>query len=646
MFLLKKHPNLVATVILAFLAVISVTVSWQESTTMDERAHIPSAYSYVRYGDMRLNPEHPPLLKDLAGLAILPLTPAFPVTDPAWTEGVNEQWVLGDKFLHESGNSADAITFWARLPILAVALLLGVALYLWTRRLAGTAAGLLALTLYAFDPNVIAHDHYVTTDIGIAAFIFFATYFFVRFLQEPTGRNVVLAGLFLGLVQLAKFSAVLLFPIFGIMTLVYAFARIPEPERKETRLRIVFDYLWKFAASVVICFAAVWALYVPNTMNMPGEKIRDVACYVFVKDEYRQNDIHCDRFSDAYAKNVGGKVAFRTVDLMSRNALLKPFGEYLLGVFMVFVRVAGGNTYYFFGTVSNHATPWYFPAAFAFKETVPFLLLLATTSVYTVARAARAAFHKEPSEHYRVRKYVMRHVAQITMAAFVLLYCYVSVTGNLNIGFRHLFPILPFLYLLVAMAAVDAFHRLRECSADARVSQFLINSLSGILVFWIIAIPVLSYPQYLSYYNEAVGGHADGYKYITDSNYDWGQDLKNLKKWVDRYNASCDNDKATTTNCRGISDSRPIDRIRIDYFGGSSPTYYFGDRAVAWHAQLVPEPGWYAVSATFFQESTHKPVEPGVWDYRWLEKYPMVARGGDSIFIFYVPPDSLPQIPE
>ena len=71
MLLLKKYPHVLAGLILSAFFVVSLIVSSQDSTTMDEKAHIPSAYSYVRYGDMRLNPEHPPLLKDLAGLPLL-----------------------------------------------------------------------------------------------------------------------------------------------------------------------------------------------------------------------------------------------------------------------------------------------------------------------------------------------------------------------------------------------------------------------------------------------------------------------------------------------------------------------------------------------------------------------------------------------
>ena len=89
---LKKHAYLIVAGILSLHFILALVISSQESMIYDERAHIPAAYSYVRFGDMRLNPEHPPLLKDLAGLPLLALDLSFPLNSPEWRSGTNEQW--------------------------------------------------------------------------------------------------------------------------------------------------------------------------------------------------------------------------------------------------------------------------------------------------------------------------------------------------------------------------------------------------------------------------------------------------------------------------------------------------------------------------------------------------------------------------
>jgi hypothetical protein len=590
--MLKKNARYIVMGILAIVFVVSLIVSNQESTTMDEQAHIPSGYSYMKYHDMRLNPEHPPLLKDLAGTPLQFMNLKFPTDSKEWQTGINEQWTIGNTFIHS--NNADAVTFWSRFPIVLIALVLGIFIYLWTKEIAGTLAGLFAFILYAADPNVLGHNHYVTTDLGIAATIFISSYFFVHFLKKPIWRNILWAGLFLGIAQLSKFSAVLLFPLFTLIAIVYALA-LPALNRKE-KWKTIGSYAGKYALVILICFASIWILYVFNTWNEPASKIQDVANTVF-------------------SNQGSGKIAKVVVISMSKIGSLKGMSEYLLGVFMVFVRVTGGNTYYFLGKVTNHASRAYFPVVFLIKETIPFLFLIVSALVIYLYQLGKSfprvsglkLFLSESWKKFRT--YLHQGVAYYLAFGFILMYAYLSITGNLNIGFRHLFPILPFAYLLVAKKISEFFH-LEHHDVTKKLATMIIAG----LMIWIILEPIIFFPSYISYFNEAVGGPKNGYKYVTDSNTDWGQDLKRLRNWVNENN---------------------IDKIRVDYFGGSSPEYYLDGKFTPWHSNNVPEAGWYAISAGFLQESIYKDKSPGDRSYEWILKYP-VTRIGDSIFVFYV----------
>jgi predicted membrane-bound dolichyl-phosphate-mannose-protein mannosyltransferase len=623
---LKKHSTKIAFGILLFFFGLNLVVSNQEATTMDERAHIPSGYSYVRYGDMRLNPEHPPLLKDLSGIPLLFMNLDFPLESEEWQNGVNAQWVMGQKFIsclvpEEACNDADLVTFWSRVPIVFVAILLGVFLFIWTRELAGSVAALFALTLYAFDPNIIAHSHYVTTDIGIAAFLFFSFYYFVRFLKDPNKKNIILCGVWLALANLAKFSAVLLFPIFGLFVLLYALSVTKPQEEQMTLFRFKLKQIWlygyKYALIVLLCFVLIWIFYYPHTMNMPGIKLVEVAEQMFP-----------DKQLGPFAKDF--------IKATYDNSFLKPLSAYFLGVFMVFGRVAGGNTYYFLGGVSNQASPWYFPVVFMLKETIPFLFLLVGTTLYSMYCIAKNFYEEKIVGKKKLGVYLgeslKRKIDQYVGVFFILFYSFVSITGNLNIGFRHLFPILPFLYMFIAKVVFDIIKRQKDT-----VTQQISYTLLGIFTFMIIMIPFLSYPSYVSYFNGAFGGHANGYIYVTDSNYDWGQDLKRLKKFVDTHNRCTGGQSTPKDDCSLTTGLPPIDKLRIDYFGGATPEYYFGDMMIPWHAYTTPEPGWYAVSIGFMQESVS--VDPGYKadSYDWLVQYPLVTRTGDSIFVYYVP---------
>ena len=649
---LKKHALWFVAGILIALGAVSLRLAWDDSTTMDEKAHIPASYSYVRYLDMRINPEHPPLIKDLSGLAMLLISPLpnFPVPSTLWDQGDEgidpekhpegpaktwglAQWSFGDQFLFSMGNDPNQVTFFARLPVILITILLGFAIFHWTRELAGTLAGLFALLLYAADPNILGHDHLVTTDIGIAAFVFFSAYFFVRFLKNPSAKNTILSGIFLGLANLAKFSAVTLFPLFGLIVVLYALSKsrpdaIEASQQQQWRWTFFFSLMFKFAGSVLLCFVVIWALYIPNTWNMPVETVQEIARAQF------PNDRTVGRFAESTIVNLSG------------IPLMKPLAQYFLGVFMVFARVSGGNTYYFLGTVSNKATALYFPVVFLMKATLPFLAILGFGFLYglrRIAKVSRADRQSGRAWSEIFARSLQEHTAQYVMLGFVALYSYLSITGNLNIGFRHLFPILPFLYVLGTKAVFDYWKRHR----GNRTTWIVVRGFVFLFAFWIMLIPVFAYPNYLSYFNTALGGHTAGYKYVTDSNYDWGQDAKRLKQWVDAYNLCVDGNQTESAKCTSLVDGKnfptelPIQKIRVDYFGGSNPEYFLGDLYESWHSDNAPEPGWYAISAGFYQESTHKPQPVGSIGYSWLPRQSLVGRAGDSIFIFYV--DSVPK---
>jgi hypothetical protein len=638
MELLQKWAVPVVAVVLAFHFILSLVVSSQESMTFDEKAHIPASYSYMRYGDMRLNPEHPPLLKDFAGTFLLPLNLDFPLDTPEWQTGINEQWHLGDLFVNCSRpeiacNDADTILFFSRIPITLVAVLLGIVLFLWGKELGGALAGVFAVILYAFDPNVIAHNHYVTTDLGSAAFIFFAFFFFLRFLRDPRGSTILLAGLFLGLAELAKFSAVLLFPILGLFTVVFALTRKQPTTDTRSAWRfkgmMLVRYLLGYSGSVVVCFLLIWVVYAGNTYAMPGEKLVALA----------------DQFLNQ--KNSFAHLAHDIVVNLSYSPFWKPMSEYFLGVFMVFARVAGGNMHYFLGTVTDAASPWYFPVVFFLKETLPFLFLLLVSTLYGLYRSLRFFFQEKGSSWIGLlAQSFQQHTTQYIAVFFVLFYSYISITGNLNIGFRHLFPILPFLYLLLGKVLADWYRHKQNEPATQKLAGVLIS----LFLFIVVAIPILSYPSYLSYFNELAGGHSKGYLYVTDSNYDWGQDLKHLKNFVTEYNA-CQKSQTPETCLHsklglepGILATLPkegIDKIRVDYFGGSNPGYYLGDTSVSWWASREPEAGWYAVSSFFYQESLYKKLQPGEKNYAWLTEFTPLTRAGDSFFIYYIPKEAL-----
>src|SRR3989338_8431516 len=215
-----------ALLILATMAALMFGSVRNDSATMDELAHIPAGFGYVKELDYRLNPEHPPLVKVLSALsANLAVRPYFPTDTKAWHDDINGQWDQGRIFLYESGNYADKILFWARLTVILLTLLLGWLFFSWVRSRFGPETALLALTLFSFSPTILAHSRYVTTDLGAAFGFFIGIAAFLAFLENPSWKNTVLAGIAFAAANLLKFSLVLLVPMYVIILIGWTVSR-------------------------------------------------------------------------------------------------------------------------------------------------------------------------------------------------------------------------------------------------------------------------------------------------------------------------------------------------------------------------------------------------------------------------------------
>ena len=262
-----------------------------------------------------------------------------------------------------------------------------------------------------------------------------------------------------------------------------------------------------------------------------------------------------------------------------------------------------GHPTFLMGRVSDQGWGWYFPAAFLLKTPLPVLLLVLSAILRGAWRLIQSRFTV--------------HVAYLPLILFPLLYTLTSLFSTVNIGYRHLLPILPFVYIGLGTCAGRMVSRLRRHESRV-ISHILPVVVLGALV-WLMIGTLGVAPHYLTFFNAIAGGPENGYRYLVDSNLDWGQNLWELQAWMA---------------------SHGHDHVRYAHYSPARPQAYGinadflppDPRAVAfapWH----PAPGLYAIGATVLQG----PYAPEINTYAWFRAHEPTARLGHALFVYDVP---------
>ncbi|MBI4056067.1 MAG: hypothetical protein HY399_00780, partial [Elusimicrobia bacterium] len=192
----------------------------------------------------------------------------------------------------------------------------------------------------------------------------------------------------------------------------------------------------------------------------------------------------------------------------------------------------------------------------------------------------------------------------------LLAYFAVSLSSKVQIGYRHILPIFPFFIILAGLFAGWLF------SQKGYAKVFVL-----FLAAWQLGSVCSVGPHYLSYFNESIGGSRRGYRYLVDSNLDWGQALQSLAQELRSWG------------------NPPI---YFSYFGSADPAAYgvkyvpllpvsnVEDRKVQRVFPARSSRLLLAVSATNLQAAYWS--DKAVWE--WLKRRKPVKQIGYAIFLY------------
>ena len=465
----------IVTLLLLFQLGLQLELSRADSQTTDEAVHLSAGYSYWEWKDLSPNPEHPPLVKLLAGAAARLVHPVFPpVTHPErvstfFYDSWRENRRLGEAFLYEAGNDADRLLFVARLPAIMLTLVLGVAMFSVANAFFGPLAGILTTALYVLDPTVAAHGHLITTDIAVTlggVAVLSAAW---RFAHRPDAASTILLGGAMGFASLAKFTSVIFFPTLLVVLLLLC------------GVRGLVRRIPQLVAAVLVAWLVVLVGY-GFSLSPPSP----VASLLTTVAPDTQPSVALDKTVTR---------AYQVLRHLGRPR------QYFKGLALMLAHVANGHVSFLLGELSPTGWWYYFPVVFATKTPVAVLLLL----IAAVSVGARRL--REPAQWYWL------------VAAGSYFFC--AMTSRSDLGFRHVMPAMAFLMIWMGSLAQEL---------PVRRSLPLVTA--GLFI-WLAVDFGRSGDGYLAYYNELVGDR--GYMVATDSNLDWGQDLKRIRAYLDRH---------------------------------------------------------------------------------------------------------------
>lgn len=505
----------------------------ETSVTADEFAHLPAGLAYYQTGRFTVYHQNPPLLRLLAAAPLFGQGVRVPQADLSV-----DRWHLGTAFMRAVGRRYHAIFMQARSVILVLTCATAWLLYWSCRRVLGARCALVALVLFCFCPTVLAHGALVTTDAALMCAFLAACITGARFLMRPTGGRTLAFGAVLGLAQLTKFTALLLYPL-----LFLALFATPLLPRHGAGLR-----------ARRLCVVLVVSLLLLN------------AGYLF------------QGTGRALGEYQLAQPLLAALAATPLSALPLPLPEDFVAGFDAQYREASGHFWvYLLGTSSREGWWYYWPAALWMKLPLPLWIMLGGVAYLLATRRLQAA----------PPLIAAAAVVTLSLLLFMLL-------TNINIGVRYLLFLLPLLHLIAAHLAVPPLTRAR------RVVLLL-------LLGWYCASSLASYPRYLAYFSEAVGGPARGYRLLADSNLDWGQDLIELKRWMDE---------------------RGIDSVALSHFGLVDPAVY----GIAWEP-LGPAPRSDIVVISTNHLLGLAPWSPARYVEPYRERVPR-ERIGASLWVF------------
>lgn len=569
----RSYRRICCLVLLAHCGLV-LTGACCDFPTIDEPGHLASGISYWCYGSFQLYSVNPPLAKAIAAAPVVLFMPVdTSMIGLPSRPGARPEFTIGEQFLLSNADQLWTIILVSRLAGLGWSIVGAIVVRRWAAELFGTRAGLLALAVWCFEPNVIAHAHIVGTDLPATVAAIVASYLFWYYLANPTWWAAFASGALLGAALVTKFTLLVLCPVWLGAWMVALF-RSGRSGCLIVQLPLV----------VLGCGLVLNGCYLfQGSFTRLGD-------YRFVSRLFGgENDSaqYGNRFAD---HPIGDLPLPLPVDYLGGIDVQRRDFEYFNEERYCYLR----------GEWSRGVTWYYYLYAAVVKVPLGVCGLTVVAILGIVARARRG------------NPFGLWFATALGGALFAAVSSQSALSGHV----RYALPAFGFWFILIGAACVWA--------TTVRRWWYI-----GIMLVWQIGSVLPQAPHTMSYFNELAGGPDNGWRHLTGSNIDWGQDVWWVKRWLNRHPHFRDYQLAVFTTVdpgvvglRGYSLPPP---------GPTRATIHLPPRILN---QFGPQPGNYIVSARFLT-GAHGEVRFGQGERA------VIARHTLEYFRFFRPVDRI-----
>lgn len=640
-----------AALLIALHVLLAVAGTWNKGATFDENAYIGNGFSFWATGDYRMSPDAILTQRWITWPVYLAGYHAPPTDNESWYKG--DVWGYGSDLLYRRGNDSQSILRLARFMTTLLSAILAWITFAWARKLCGTAGAFLALTFYALNPTILANASCASSDLASALTFTASIWALWTVLHRITPLTVLVSSLVIAAAFATKLSAVMLVPIGLLMAVVQLAGTRAVPwrfGRKSGEFRSRWIRAAAFAAlvvvHVVVAWFVVWAVF--------GFR------YAALINTVEGRDVgHAGMWEAMFAGAVmplpgqegpRNEATIEVVKFIKENRLLP---EGFLMVFTSSLTTTSVRSAFLDGRYGIYGFPSFFPKCFLYK-TPPavFFGILLAIAAHVLRRVYQIRVQK------RNGALLLWEGFYATAPLWILLVIYwtISITRGINIGIRHILPTFPATFILAGLAGVWLHGLMKSRSPEAPTSanendgddptaseflagvtprmRHLLQLFVGVCFVWQIGTTAWAFPNFLAYFNMTAGGSSNGYRHLVDSSLDWGQELPNLKRWLDEHK----------------SELPP--KVFVSYFGSTPPSAYAMDPI--WMPgyfsieQLERRPfpvlasldaGVYCISATSLQCVYNQPYQ-GPWRTDYESDYQNLYQ----LLGFYMQNEKTPEI--